>query len=427
MKRILLLALSLLLLMPVARAQEESGFLQVSGRVFDASTGKPLHYASVSLAGTDVANVTNSEGLFTLKADARTPDFALVAISHIGYAAVTLKISDFEGYTVDKPLKISLIPVSLTLDPAIIRAGDPLELIRTALYKVKDNYPTEHVGMTAFYREMVKKGSKYLTMNEAVLDIDKAPYGSFRNDKAGIYKGRGSQNYDSTDTLFIKYQGGVVSILQIDQAKNPFAMVNIQDIGKYYDFSLEPSTFLGSRLYYVVRFEQRLDNDEDLILMRGRVFIDGESLAIGRMEMQMNVEGREDAVQMFVLKRPQDTRFEVESADYVVNYKLSGDKWYYDYARVEVKFKTRKRRSLFTNHYTVMSEIAVTDHREVPVVIEQDARIRFRDQMTVKLSAFTDPNFWENYNIIEPDTDIEAVIRKIVRQLKKHSSEENRP
>ena len=90
---------------------------------------------------------------------------------------------------------------------------------------------------------------------------------------------------------------------------------------------------------------------------------------------------------------------------------------------MELKFETRKKRSLFRNHYTVMSEIAITDHKDVPTPIEKDARIRFRDQLTEKVSAFTDENFWENYNVIEPDTDIEAIIRKIVKQLKKHNLE----
>lgn len=422
MKRTLIAILSVFLSFGCLTAQNVPEFRQIAGKVVDGATNRPLHYASVGLTGTDVANVTNSEGVFTLKIDPRTPDFSLVTIGHIGYATITLKISDFEGFTIDKPLFVKLMPVSLTLDPALISARDPLELMRAALYKIKDNYPSEPVGMTAFYREMVKKGSsKYLTMNEAVLDIAKAPYASFRSDRIGVYKGRGSQNYDATDTLFIKYQGGAVSILQIDQAKNPFANVSVQDIGNYYDFSLEPTTFMGSRAYYVVRFNQKKYVEE--MLMRGRVFIDSESLAIGRIEMQMNVEGREDAAQVFVLKRPQDTQFTVESAEYIVNYKPSGDKWYYDYARVEVKFKTKKRRSLFSNHYTVMSEIAVTDHKAGPLKIEQEARIRFRDQMTVKLSAFTDPDFWENYNVIEPDADIQAIVKKIVRQLKRHNQE----
>lgn len=422
MKRIVILLSALLLSLGTAMAQEAPEYRQIAGKVVDASTGKPLHYASVGLVGTDVSNVTNSEGFFTLKIGAGTPDYALVSITFIGYAAQALKLSDFRDATANRPLRISLIPVSLTLDPAVINARDPEELLKTALYSVRENYSTEDVGMTAFYREMVKKGSgKYLSMNEAVLDIDKASYTSIRADKAGIYKGRGSQNYDATDTLFIKYQGGVMSILMIDQVKNPFANVSVEELGLYYNFSMEPVVSLGPRAFYVIRFDQKKSIED--ILMRGRVYIDSETLAIGRVEMQMNVEGRPDAYHLFILKRPQDTQFTVESAEYIINYKLSGDKWYYDYARMELKFKTRRRRSLFSNHYTVMSEIAITDHRDEPVKIEQDARIRFRDQMAVKLSAFTDPNFWENYNVIEPDADIEAIIRKIVRQLKKHNSE----
>jgi len=423
MKRTVTLLLSLFLLLPLASAQEEASFMQLVGKVLDGATGKPLHYASVNLSGTNVSNVTNTEGLFTLKISESTPLTLLVTVSHLGYATATFQVADFQAFSINKPLEIKLIPVSLTLSPALIRAQDPVQLMRAALFRIKDNYPGEHVGMTAFYREMVRKGNtKYLTMNEAVIDIDKAPYTGFQNDRVGIYKGRGSQNYDSSDTLFIKYQGGVTTILEIDQAKNPFANVYLADIETYYDFSMDGVEYLDDRMFYVVSFNQKPYLDQ--ILMRGRAFIDSESLAFGRVELNMNVEGREDAVNIFILKKPADTRFEVESASYIINYKPAQDgKWYYDYARMEMKFATRKRRALFRHHYTVMSEIAVTDHLAAPRKIEGEARMRFRDQLTEKVSAFTDANFWEGYNVIEPDAQIEAIIRKIVRQLKKHNLE----
>ena len=421
MKRITTLLIAILFMLPMLSAQETTDFLQIAGRVVDGNNGKPLHYASVNLVGTSISNVTNTEGLFTLKVGVGTAPNDLVTVSYLGYATVTLRISDFSSDP-EKPLSISLMPISLTLDPALIRAQDPGELLMAALYRIKQNYPDKHVGMTAFYREMIKKGnSKYLTMNEAILDIDKAPYSSFQNDRIGIYKGRGSQNYDTSDTLFIHYQGGIVSILEIDQTKNPFATVSISDVRSYYDLEMEPSVYLDDHMYYVVSFDQKPEMED--IYMRGKVYIDSESLAIGHVDMWMNVEGRDDAVPIFILRQPNDTRFEVKSASYSVNYKPFAGKWYYDYAKMELKFETRKKRSLFKNHYTVMSEIAVTDHKDVPNVIEKDARVKFRDQLTEKVSAFTDDNFWENYNVIEPDTDIEAIIRKIVKQLKKHNLE----
>ena len=420
MKRTAILLIALLCLPLYVGAQETSDYLQIAGKVIDGAAGKPLHFASINLSGTNISNVTNAEGVFTLKVDARTLPTAIVTISHLGYATKTLKIADFEGFTQDNPLKITLSQISLSLDPALIRAQDPEELVLAALYRIKQNYPDSYVGMTAFYRELVKKGTnKYLAMNEAVVEINKAPYTTYQVDRAGIYKGRGSQNYDSTDTLFIKYQGGLTSILEIDQAKNPFAAVYLSDIQQTYKFVMEPVDYLGDRMYYVVSFNQKPEIEE--IKCRGKLYIDSESLAIGRVEMWMNVEGREDAASIFVLKRPRNTIFEVKSAQYIVNYKPYGDKWYYEYAKVEVKFETHKKHSLFRNRYSVMSEIAVTDHRAEPFVIEGDARVRFKDQMTEKVSAFTDDNFWENYNVIEPDADIEAIIRRIVRQLKRHN------
>lgn len=422
MKRTVTLLIAFLLLLPMGFAQETPDYLQIAGKVIDGTSGKPLHYASVNLAGTNISNVSNADGFFTLKVDPRTAPSALLTVSYLGYTTVTLKLADFEGYDLKNPLKIELVQVSLSLNPSLIRAQNPEELLLAALYRIKQNYPDKHVGMTAFYRELVKKGnSKYLTMNEAILDINKAPYNSYQIDRVGIYKGRGSQNYDATDTLFIKYQGGVVSILEIDQAKNPFALVSLYEVPHFYDVKSEPAEFVGDRMFYVLSFDQKPSVED--IYMRGKVYIDSESLAIGRIEMWMNVEGREDAVELFVLKRPLSTRFEVKSASYVINYKCTDNKWYYDYGKMELKFETRRKRSLFRNHYTVLSEIAVTDHKSEPPVIERDARVRFKDQMTEKVSAFTDDNFWENYNVIEPDADIEAIIRKIVRQLKRHNLE----
>lgn len=420
MKRFVLL-LTLLLGTVSLSAQDVPQFRQIAGKVTISGSGRALHYASVSLAGTNISNVTNSEGIFTLKLPAGCSDRSMITISHIGYATVMLKVSDFQGFTtIEKPLEITILPITLQLDPAIISAHDPEELLRAALFKIKDNYPVEYCAMVAFYREMVKKGSsKYLALNEAIVDINKAPYGSFHSDRAGIYKGRGSQNYDATDTLFIKYQGGLQTLLEIDQVKNPFAGISPYELGRYYDFKSAPAQMLGNKLFYVVEFTKKTYIED--ILMRGKVFIDSESLAIGRTEINMNVEGREDAASIFILKRPQNVKFEVVSAEYIVNYKQSGDKWYYDYAKAEVKFVTQKRRSIFKNHFTVMSELAVTDHRPGVININNDARVRFKDLMSEKVSDFTDDSFWENYNIIEPDQSIENIIKKIVKQLKKHN------
>ena len=70
--------------------------------------------------------------------------------------------------------------------------------------------------------------------------------------------------------------------------------------------------------------------------------------------------------------------------------------------------------------------MAVTDWEdnpdgEIPRVKE---RIKKSIILGDEASGFSDPNFWGEYNIIEPEKSIESAIRKIQRQLKRAARNE---
>ena len=404
--------------------KEQNDFFVIYGKIIDVDTRTPLYFASISLDGTNIANVTNSEGFFSLKLPLDISGERIITTSYLGYLSTTLRVSDFTGSSDSKPLVISMKAVPLSLDPATIRAYDARSLFYEAFSKVKQNYPQKDVGMTAFYREMVKKGSsRYLSLNEAIIDIEKAAYKDFSSmDKAAVYKGRGSINYNSSDTLFIHYQGGIMSSLYVDLVKRPFAGVYYDSIDYYYNFKMGQTTVIDGKLFYVVEFDQKTDDPEASILYRGRMFIESESLAIGRIEFAMNVEGRKDAASIFVPKKPANLRVDVEQATYIVNFKEYDGLWYYDYARLEVKFSTRRKHAIFRNYYSVLSEMAVTDHKTGDFKIDPAKRVRYKDMLSEKVKDFQDDDFWENYNIIEPDASIDAIIRRIIRQLSRREN-----
>jgi len=404
--------------------KEQNDFFVIYGKIIDVDTRTPLYFASISLDGTNIANVTNSEGFFSLKLPLDISGERIITTSYLGYLSTTLRVSDFRGSSDSKPLVISMKAVPLSLDPATIRAYDARSLFYEAFSKVKQNYPQKDVGMTAFYREMVKKGSsRYLSLNEAIIDIEKAAYKDFSSmDKAAVYKGRGSINYNSSDTLFIHYQGGIMSSLYVDLVKRPFAGVYYDSIDYYYNFKMGQTTVIDGKLFYVVEFDQKTDDPDASILYRGRMFIESESLAIGRIEFAMNVEGRKDAASIFVPKKPANLRVDVEQATYIVNFKEYDGLWYYDYARLEVKFSTRRKHAIFRNYYSVLSEMAVTDHKRGDFKIDPAKRVRYKDMLSEKVKDFQDDDFWENYNIIEPDASIDAIIRRIIRQLSRREN-----
>lgn len=394
----------------------------VYGKITDSSDGHSLAFASVTHVVSGVSNVSNSEGFFSLKLPMDVLPEDEIRVSFLGYVTATLSVEDFSGSYPDKPYGIQLPPVTFTLDPAVIRSIDPLDLFNEAYDKVKDNYPSVTTGMTAFYREIIRRQSgRYLTLSEAVIDINKASYTSFQSDRARIFKGRASTDYRAADSILIRFRGGVVAALDMDNVKNPFAGVWLREVERHYRFAMGEPVLRDGLFFYVVTFTQ-IDGSEE-ILYSGRLYIESGSLAIGRIELSLNVKGREEkAAGIMVVKRPPDTRFYITKADYAVNYKRFGDTWYYDYSLMRINLSSRKGKSFFRNNYVITGEMAVTAHNEAPARIGADERIRFKDFLSEKVGDFRDDDFWGDYNVIEPDKSIDAVIRRIIRRLERRGT-----
>lgn len=394
----------------------------VYGKITDSSDGHSLAFASVTHVVSGVSNVSNSEGFFSLKLPMEVLPEDEIRVSFLGYVTATLSVEDFSGSCPDKPYGIQLPPVSFTLDPAVIRSIEPLSLLMEAYDKVKDNYPSVTTGMTAFYREIIRRQSgRYLALSEAVLDINKASYTSFQSDRARIFKGRASTDYRAADSILIRFRGGVVAALDMDNVKNPFAGVWLREVERHYRFAMGEPVLRDGLFFYVVTFTQ-IDGSEE-ILYSGRLYIESGSLAIGRIELSLNVKGREEkAAGIMVVKRPPDTRFYVTKADYAVNYKRFGDTWHYDYNLMRIYLSSRKGKSFFRNNYVITGEMAVTAHNEAPARIGADERLRFKDFLSEKVGDFRDDDFWGDYNVIEPDKSIDAVIRRMIRRLERRGA-----
>ena len=112
----------------------------------------------------------------------------------------------------------------------------------------------------------------------------------------------------------------------------------------------------------------------------------------------------------------------IEFFSYIINYKQIGNLWYYDYAMIDIRFNAHRKISLFKTNYSIVSELAVTNRSDNEKEINSDNRIRFADQLSKKVSAFTDNEFWEDYNIIEPTESLNNAIDKL---LKKHGKMRN--
>lgn len=399
-----------------SKAQEN--MLSVSGTVVDSETKRPMVFASVTIQDIGISIVTNGEGFFTLKFPREYAD-KTISISYLGYHTGVVPISQFLSQS--KPLRIALIQAALPIPMATVRPLDPLELVEKAFRSIRDNFPQEKMQMTGFYREMIRKGNTYVTLSEAVIDVHKPPYApSFSVDQVGIYKGRGSIDWARIDTVFVKFQGGIRSALEIDVVKNLFLGVNSTEIDKYYDFKMEHPVQMNERINYVVSFDQKPYLEE--ILFRGRIYIDMKTMAISRVEFNMNVENREDATGIFIRRKPSGLKARVEYAAYMVQYRqIPEGRWIFDYSRTDLKFNAKWDRKLFRQNYTITSEMAMTEYSREAYKIPQESRVKTTDITLYRVADFEDPGFWEDYNVIEPESSIESVISRIIRQLRRRN------
>ena len=275
--------------------------------------------------------------------------------------------------------------------------------------------------MTAFYRETIKRRRRNVSLSEAVVDIYKMPYDSPREDVMELYKARKSTDYSRLDTLVLKLQGGPYNTLLVDILKYPDYLFTESSMDLY-DFRFDRSTRINNQLIYVVDFQQREGITEPYY--RGKLYIDAERKILTRAVFALNITDREEASKLFVRKKPRNASVYPMEVAYRVDYRERNGKWYFGYSNVLLEFKVDWDRKLFNTVYSLTCEMAITDAS--PTTMDQLPRPRNRLKPSVILSddadGFSDPDFWGEYNIIEPEKSIESAIRKIQRQLRRDAA-----
>ncbi len=393
---------------------DQQSILIFKGKVIDAETGSPLVFATVAVTESNVAVITNIDGEFTLKIGESLVTQNL-EISYLGYKNKIVPISSLKtnGHKNNIQLESAPIPIK----EIIVKPLDPDAIMARAIANIRKNYETVPNLMTAFYRETIRKGRSYVSIGEAVIEIFKAPYNSIlRFDATRIYKGRKNTDIEKLDTLLFKLQGGTNSVLQLDIAKNTEAILTSEAF-KYYDYSLSSVIEIDGRPHYIINFIQKPTVEEPLFM--GSLFIEMDSYAITEAEFGFNLSDKEAASSMFIKKKPFGVKVTPEIATYRTKYREQDGKWYFAYSRAEVKFKVKWKKKLFNRFYTTMSEVAITDRTDQEVIkFAGKERMKYTDIFTEEVSAFVDPDFWGDYNVIEPDQSIESAIRRLNRKLK---------
>jgi len=395
-------------------AFQNTTHLEHKGSVVDSKTKSPLIYADLNVEGTNIRSITNNEGEFLLKVPKEHLDKKVI-ISFLGYKTKQVLLSDFKKNNTTISLDILVTKLN---EVNLNTVKDAKQLFLDALKNKGENYYENEAIMTSFYRESIKKGRKNASLSEAVIEIYKQPTKTTKKDILKLIKSRKNTNYSKLDTLALKLQGGPFSTLHTDIMKYPEYIFTEENL-IYYDFEFETISQTNNHQVYVINFKQQGNVLSPLYY--GKLYIDVSSLALLRADYKLNVSDKKLASAMFVKKKPKKVNAYPLEAAYRVDYRVKDGKWYYGYSNIHLIFKVKWKGRLFNNTYTLNSEMLITDWKQNITGAKPKPKESLKPSVIItdQASGFSDPEFWGEYNIIEPEKPIETAIKKISRQLEK--------
>ena len=414
---LLLVFLALVFLFPgktLAFQDNGDGFLSFKGEVEDASSGKSLVFAALNVEGSNISTITNTEGNFLIKVPREMGDRNLL-VSFLGYRTRSIPLSTLQAENNKITLTVSVTELS---EININAPKDAQALIREVMAKKGDKYLGSSTVMTAFYRETIKKRKRNVSLSEAVVTIYKTPYDSPREDALELYKARKSTDYNKLDTVALKLQGGPYNTLFVDVMKYSQYIFAEEDLSNY-KFTFDRSTMINDRPIYVIKFTQ-LESISDP-LYQGELYVDVGNKTLTTAIFSLNITDREKAANLFVRRKPAKVDVWPTEVAYRVDYRVKDGKWYFGYSSVNMAFKVDWADKWFNSVYSMSAEMAITDWELNPSgdLPRNRARIKKSIILNDEAVGFSDPGFWGEYNIIEPEKSIESAIRKIQRQLRR--------
>lgn len=397
---------------PLQAREEVDGYFTVTGVVRNKDDRKKLENVNVSVPGTNIGTVTNSDGIFSLK----IKDAEIVRgleVSHIGYLNTQISLKENKDLST---LTVWMMPAPNLLSEIVIFGNNARGIVEEAIRKIPVNYSPNENMLTTFYRETVQKRRRYISVSEAVIDVYKTAYNDRVpvRDKVQLQKGRRLLSQKTSDTLAVKVVGGPSLAIYLDVVKNQDALLNMGDLD-YYEFHIEEPVNFDNRMQYVISFCPKVNLM--YALFYGKLYIDFEKLAFTRAEFSLDMKNKTKAVEAILHKKPLGLQFKPQEVSYLVTYKEQNGKTYLNYIWNTIRFKCDWKKRLFSSGYTVYSEMVVTDRQEDNfTAISNKTAFKEKQVFYDLVDEYWNEDFWKEYNIIEPTESLEHAVNKLKKQ-----------
>ena len=371
----------------------------LAGKLLDNKKGDPIRYATIYVHKKPIGTISNFDGEFLLKIHPENI-FDTIIISCMGYKQLILpahKILD-EDIFILKTISIKIKEVRVT-------ATSPHELLKNIRNNLTKNYSASSKLMTAFYRETVKQDNNYINVSEAVMEILKAPYSNtMRNDVIRLIKGRKSPDVQPFQWMNFKLQGGPFSITQLDIVKTMKRFID-KDFEELYKYQISKIILYNNYPVYVLKFNPV----SELVFpaFEGEMYIHRKSFAIVHAKFKLNKNSLNEAENTMITKKPRGVKAKPSYVQYTVNYQQFQEKWQLATSQTSIKIKIKSRRDKINSEFHSVTDLLVTDIQ--PTELKRFTRNESlsRHDVFVEMINNYDEQYWENYNIIKPNEELQ--------------------
>ncbi len=385
-------------------------FFELKGRVLDKTDREPLPYTSVYLSGKTIGVITNENGDFVLKLNSKYMADTIV-ISCIGYKRIKEPVVSFLGPEKEYLLK----PDVVSIQEVIIRKINPVALLQSAREDIRNNFPDNPSILTSFYRERIRKGSRYMLISEAILENYKPGYDrTAASDQVKILKGRKTEDVSAGDTVLLKLKAGLGTMLLLDVVKNMPDFLSGEAVQDY-DYKLSDIVLDNGREQYAIEFSPKKTSEN--AVYSGRILLDIRNLAYTWVEFYISDDKLDKATSRFIVRKPASMKVKVLKADYKIAFRKTGNRYYLHMIECETEFRIKKKNQISGSVFKTGLEMAVTE-----IDTMNASRFKLREAarqnefFTDQLGEY-DAAFWGEYNFISPDESLEEALVRLNRKL----------
>ena len=360
----------------------------------------------------NLSSITNQNGEFRL----RLPDSlrqGRIVVSHVGYVGQEMDMSLLEAQHAVWSLEPRVIPIQ----EVVIRAVNPIRLLREMLKAKKTNYASVPIYLTTFYREGVRYKQKFRNLTEAVFKIYKpSPLLNHFQDHVKLLKMSRIVNSQERDTLIAKISAGIDACLQLDIVKNLPDFLLPDDKGNVYSYASCDMTVIDNRLVNVISFRQNKGIKEPLYC--GELYIDAENNALVQARLEINPAYVRQATDMFIERKTRKWKITAQEVVYTISYRQWNGIYYMNHIRGDLYFKVKLKRQWFS------SSSLHTWFEMVTCKVDTDNVTRFqRKERMPTRTIFSDTHFkydadfWGEFNVIPWEEELGTVIEKLSSKI----------